>query len=89
MLEANRIFSTENSKMSGQFRKTLKGHREQGLKMRALVSSKETVMSKNSKGPRIRQMDYEIKASRPYHQKQNKKMDLNILRNTKYSLTEL
>lgn len=58
--------------------------------MRALVSSKETVMSKNSKGPRIKQMDYEIKASRPCHQKKNKKMDLNIiLRNAKYSLTEM
>lgn len=35
-------------------------------------------MNKNSEGPRIGQMGYEIKASRPCHQKKNKKMDLNI-----------
>lgn len=47
-------------------------------------------MNKNSEGPRIGQMGYEIKASRPCHQKKNKKMDLNIiLRNTKFSLTEM
>lgn len=47
-------------------------------------------MNKNSEGPRIGQMGYEIKASRPCHQKKNKKMDLNIIsRNTKFSLTEM